>query len=270
MLLALLLAVADELPPIVLPTVQPEVREVVPQPAPPAPRVVTEISAGVFFVIESAEPLLVLSSPAGVVDAVYESGRIKCRGRFAEDPERTQTRELVGPHLCFVEALQPGTVELLIVRGSALDAAEVLRHTLTVTGEGPRPPPPDIDPDPEPEPEPEPEPDGVVPVPNPDELRVLFVVDQDAPQRLLSELGGVPFRNWHDDNCKGWRRWDRSGIDDGRLDDADPTFRKIWEDVGEQVPDGPHVLITSGTTVQIVPLVAGEVLEALKKARGQE
>jgi hypothetical protein len=40
--------------------------------------------------------------------------------------------------------------------------------------------------------------------------------------------------------------------------------------VGGQVPDGPHVLITSGTTVQIVPLVAGEVLETLKRARGQE
>lgn len=265
MLLALLLAVADELPPIVLPTVQPEVREVVPQPAPPAPRVVTEISAGVFFVVESAEPLLVLSSPAGVVDAVYEAGPIRCRGRFAEAPERTQTRELKGPHLYFVEALQPGTVELLIVRGSALDAAEVLRHTLTVTGEGPRPPP-----DVEPEPEPEPEPDGVVPVPDPDELRVLFVVDQDAPQRLLSELGGVPLRIWLDDNCRDWRRWDRSGIEDGGLDDADPVFRKIWQDVGVQVPEGPHVLITSGTEVQIVPLVAGKVLEALKQARGQE
>ena len=262
---AILLAVADELPPIVLPTVQPEVREVVPQPAPPAPRVVTEISAGVFFVVESAEPLLVLSSPAGVVDAVYEAGPIRCRGRFAEQPERTQTRELRGPHLYFIEALQPGTVELLIVRGSALDAAEVLRHTLTVTGEGPRPPP-----DVEPEPEPEPEPDGVVPVPDPDELRVLFVVDQDAPQRLLSELGGVPLRIWLDDNCKDWRRWDRSGIEDGGLDDADPVFRKLWQDVGGQVPEGPHALITSGTSVQIVPLIAGEVLETLKQARGQE
>ena len=261
----ILLAVADELPPIVLPTVRPEVREVVPQPAPPAPRVVTEISAGVFFVVESAEPLLVLSSPAGVVDAVYEAGPIRCRGRFAEQPEQTQTRELRGPHLYFIEALQVGTVELLIVRGSALDAAEVLRHTLTVTGEGPRPPP-----DVEPEPEPEPEPDGVVPVPNPDELRVLFVVDQDAPQRLLSELGGVPLRIWLDDNCRDWRRWDRSGIEDGGLDDADPIFRKLWQDVGQQVPDGPHVLITSGTSVQIVPLIAGEVLETLKKARGQE
>lgn len=262
---ALLLAVADELPPIVLPTVQPEVREVVPQPAPPAPRVVTEISAGVFFVVESEEPLLVLSSPAGVVDAVYEAGPIRCRGRFAEQPERTQTRELRGPHLYFIEALQPGTVELLIVRGSALDAAEVLRHTLTVTGEGPRPPP-----DVEPEPEPEPGPDGVVPVPDPDELRVLFVIDQDAPQRLLSELGGVPLRIWLDDNCRDWRRWDRSGIKDGGLDDADPVFRKLWQDVGGQVPQGPHVLITSGTEVQIVPLVAGEVLETLKRARGRE
>jgi hypothetical protein len=36
------------------------------------------------------------------------------------------------------------------------------------------------------------------------------------------------------------------------------------------VPEGPHVLITSGTEVQIVPLVAGEVLEMLKKARGQQ
>ena len=261
----ILLAVADELPPIVLPTVQPEVREVVPQPAPPAPRVVTEISAGVFFVVESAEPLLILSSPAGIVDAVHELGPVKCRGRFAEQPERTQTRELKGPHVYFVEAVQPGTVELLIVRGSAIESATVLRHTLTVTGEGPRPPP-----DVEPEPEPEPEPDGVVPVPDPDELRVLFVVDQDAPQRLLSELGGVPLRIWLDDNCRDWRRWDRSGIEDGGIDDADPVFRKLWQDVGGQVPEGPHVLITSGTSVQIVPLVAGEVLKTLKRARGQE
>ena len=139
-MLWLLLLIVDELPPVVLPMVGQDVREIEPQPPPPAPRVVDTVTAGVFYVVQSEQPLLMLTSPAGVVDASYEQGPLRCRGRWA-DADGIETRTLDAPYLYFLEPLKPGKCELLILRASAMDAAEVIRQPLTVAGEGPRPPP---------------------------------------------------------------------------------------------------------------------------------
>ncbi len=48
MMLWLLLLIVDELPPVVLPMVGQDVREIEPQPTPPAPQAVDTVTAGVF------------------------------------------------------------------------------------------------------------------------------------------------------------------------------------------------------------------------------
>ena len=261
MLWLLLLITVDELPPVVLPMVEPEVREIEPQPTPPAPRAVDTVTAGVFYVVQSEEPLLVLTSPAGVADAIYEPGPLRCRGRWA-DADGVETRTLNAKHLYFIEPTQSGKCELLILRASAMDAAELIRQPLTVTGEGPRPPP-DV--------EPSPDDNAVVPIPSPDELRVVLLIDETANEQQLLAVNSLDTRIWLDSNCKAWQRWDRSAIEADGVDGAPPEFAKLWRDIGDDIPPGPQVLIAGGTSVQVRPIVdAATLLDDLKQARGQE
>jgi len=264
-MLWLLLLIVDELPPVVLPMVGQDVREIEPQPPPPAPRAVDTVTAGVFYVVQSEEPLLLLTSPAGVVDTIHEQGPIRCRGRWA-DADGIETRTLTAPYLYFVEPVKPGKCELLILRASAMDAAEVIRQPLTVAGEGPRPPPDDQTTEIEPAPD-----DGeVVPIPRPDELRVVLLLDESANAAQLLAVNSLDTRIWLDDNCKAWQRWDRSAIEATGVDGAPPEFVKMWQDIGDDVPLGPQVLIAGGTSVQVRPIVdAATLLDDLRRARGE-
>ncbi len=257
-MLWLLLLIVNELPPVVLPMVGQDVREIEPQPPPPAPRAVDTVTAGVFWVVQSEEPLLVLTSPAGVADAIYEPGPLRCRGRWA-DADGVETRTLNAKHLYFIEPTQSGKCELLILRASAMDAAEVIRQPLTVTGEGPRPPP-----------EPSPDDNAVVPIPSPDELRVVLLIDETANEQQLLAVNSLDTRIWLDSNCEAWQRWDRSAIEATGVDGAPPEFVKMWRDVWEDDPPGPQVRSAGGTSVQGRPIVdAATLMDDLKGARGE-
>lgn len=138
-----------------------------PQPGPPhdepkpspGPRPVDTLGASEWYVIQSEIPFFVVDSPPGIVRVQTESGPLKLRGSFADSSKRgtIETRTYNAPHLVTVEAVTPGTVELIVVPAGATDAAACLRATLQVMGAGPRPGP-EPGPDPKPEPEPEPKP----------------------------------------------------------------------------------------------------------------
>lgn len=143
-------------------------------PAPaPAPGEVSRLAGDQWYVIDSDVPLVVLSSPAGLVKVTRDAGPVKMRGRFV-DGAGSETRTYAGKHVYTVEAIAAGRVELLVVPVGATDETGVIRRTIDVTaGRGPCPPP-----DPEPKPDPKPDPAKV------ESAFVIVVEDASAPRSL--------------------------------------------------------------------------------------
>jgi hypothetical protein len=125
----------------------------------PVPGAVLKLTSETIYVIDSDVPVRVLASPDRLVRVVRESGPLRVRGRFIDGAGKIETRNLVGKFLYFVEPVNNGRVELLVIpTGEAKpDDSDVIRRVLDVdAGQGPQPPPPDPDPDPKPKPDPDP------------------------------------------------------------------------------------------------------------------
>jgi hypothetical protein len=108
------------------------------------------------------------------------------------------------------------------------------------------------------------------------DLRVLLLVDQDAPPAALQAVNSQAVRQWLDANCvqdagrAEWRLWDRSAIESDGLDSAPEIWQKLWQDVRADLSDGPQAVIVRGTDATVIPIESQpQLLQALKQARGQ-
>ena len=126
-----------------------------PVPPAPSPDAVQKLTADLLYVVEADVPVLVLTSPNGLVSVTEDAGPVRIRGRFVDDPTKTHTRTYKGKQVFVVEAAATGRVELLVVPAGAKSAADVVRRTIDVdAGQAPQPPP--VPPDPKPDPKPDP------------------------------------------------------------------------------------------------------------------
>ncbi len=235
---------------------------------------VSELSEDTWYVIESPFSLIVLASPPGLVGVSHEDGPVKVRGRFVDGTGRTETRTFKSPHCYFINALQAGTVELLIVPTGVTSESEVLRQPLKVLSETPRPPPVPV-PDP-----------GPIPVPVPDAdpkpatgLRVLLLTNETASREQLNTTSSTKIVEWLNSNCAKsedgraeWRRWDRTSISkpDILLKET-PLWQKLWRDIGEKLPEGNLVVVVTDAKVAVQPMAGPdatlELLQRIKEGR---
>ena len=229
-----------------------------PQPA-DSPTIST-IAEDEWYVITSVDQLRVLASPLGVVTIEETQGPVKLRGKFAGS-DRVETRSYDGRWVYIVTADGPGQCELLLIPQDFAKAE--IRQTLTISGSGPRPPPV---PDPAPQP---------TPVQPPSGMQVMLLVDQGDPVSALAAVNSVPVLQWLDANTSptdgrpGWRRWDRSSLSDSdTLATESPTWRKLWADVGGNIPAGPQLVVISGSKVITRSITAQkQLLQDLQSAK---
>ena len=201
----------DASPKIIIPII-PVLDEVdVPEedhPSPPprphrGPVPVTELSEDTWYVIESSVPLIVISSPTGHVAVQADEGPVRVRGKFADGTGKTETRTFSSKHLYFINALKPGSIELLVIPAGVLTEADILRQTLTVMGQSPQPPP-----DPKPEPKPDPDP---TPTPASDKICIEIVEDTlNMKPDTAIVLNAVAKWNEFKDQGHDWRIYDKT------------------------------------------------------------
>ncbi len=115
----------------------------------PAPDARLTLTSETLYVIDSDVPLIVLTSPAGVVGKTEDAGPIRIKGKFADAPGKFETRMFTGKHVVTIEPVKSGAVELLIVPSGATKEADVIRRLLDVN-DGTKPIPPPVPPTPEP------------------------------------------------------------------------------------------------------------------------
>lgn len=214
------------------------------------PQPVDTITPAQWYVIESHERLRVLASPADAVTIEETEGPVKLRGNFAGSGKAVETRSYAGKWLYIITAESPGQCELLLIP-EAIDR-QVIRQRLTISGSAPRPPP---GPGPDP-----------APIP-PQGLQIMLLIDQGDPVQALAAVNGIPVLQWLDANTTptdgrpGWRRWDRSSLQDSdTLATDSPTWRKLWSDIGSGIPAGPQLVAISGTKVVTRPITTQEQL----------
>ena len=225
------------------------------------PQPVDTITPAQWYVIESPERLRVLASPADAVTIEETEGPVKLRGTFAGSGKAVETRSYSGKWLYIITTESPGQCELLLIP-QAIDQ-QVIRQRLTISGSAPRPPP---GPGPDP-----------TPIP-PQGLQIMLLIDQSDPVQALAAVNSIPVLQWLDasttptDGRPGWRRWDRSSLQDAdTLATDSPTWRKLWSDIGSGVPTGPQLVAISGTKVVTRPITTQEQLlkdlQAAKEGR---
>lgn len=237
----------------------------------PTPGTVGKLFANQWYVFESDEQLLVLSSPAGLVTVTEDVGPLKIKGRFFDGGSENETRIYKGKFIYVVEAARDGRTELLIVPSGANKAEDVIRQSLDViAGKAPIPPP---GPGPKPVP-PGPDVDPNAPPPIAGEgFRVLIVYEtgQNLPAAQSPILFGKTIREYldaktvldADGRTHAWRIWDK---------DVDASGEsKSWQDaLARPRKSIPWILISNGTTGYEGPLPAtvDEALALLKKYGG--
>lgn len=232
-----------------------------PMPTPADPEKVIRLTADHLFVIDADGPCLVLSSPRGVVSVTEETGPVRIRGRFVDEPGKVQTRNYKGKAIFTVEGLVTGRCEILVVPAGA-KADQVIRRTLQVeAGEGPIPPP--KPPEPKPVDPPAPKPAA--------SLRVFLVfesADTLAPaQRAV--LYGKAVEEWLDRNCTGgkdgWRRRDKDAPGE-----ADPKMAALWKAIQPNVKTTPCVAVERDGKVELIDLgeTPAKMVETLDKYKG--
>ncbi len=205
--------------PIVFPIVPPV--PLPPVPPPPTPGRPISLPGGVWYVITSAQPFLVVASPPGVVSVVKESGPLKLLGRFVDDPDKVQCRNFTAKNIAIVTAIKTGTVELLAWPVGTTDEGKVIR-SLIDANVGPLPPPvPPVPPGPVP-----PTP-GPAPIPG-DGLRVLIIYETSEMSKMTRGQQGIItsqlVRAYLKAKCapdptagdgKAYRMWDKDAPTDG-------------------------------------------------------
>lgn len=216
----------------------PELPEVVP---PPTPRPIAELKADQWYVIESAEPVVVIGSPDGRVKITADVGPMRMKGLFV-DGNGIETRTYSSPYIYTVEAASNGSVELLAIPSEVKSSDDVIRKTLVVSGVGPQPPP-DPKPDPEPKP-PDPKPPG--------KLMVLVVEETDSrgslPASQIAVFGAKEIRDFMK-SAGELRILD----EDQSVSTAEPWIQQAWKEPRQTLP---WVVMSNGTTGYSGPLPA--------------
>lgn len=206
-----------------------------------------------WYIIQSDSPLIVLSSPSGVVSVTGEVGPVRLRGKFAGGTGAVETRVFEMKHVYSISAVKPGTVELIVVPVGVDAESSILRRSLVVSGSGPLPPPkPDVTPDVVPQP---------VPVPRTD-FKVLFLTNEDMSKEQSDTVFSTEIRSWLKANVskignggEAFRSWDRTTVAmDGALNNEAIEMRSLYEAVKSRV-DGKNVVVAqSGADVWITDL----------------
>jgi len=205
-----------------------------------------------WYIIQSDSPLIVLSSPSGIVSVVGEVGPIRLRGKFAGGTGAVETRVFEMQHVYSISAVKPGTVELIVVPVGVDAESSILRRSLVVSGAGPLPPPKPVDPDVVPQP---------VPVPRTD-FKVLFLTNEDMSKDQSDTVFSTEIRSWLKANVskigsggEAFRSWDRTTVSmDGALDNEAIEMRSLYEAVRSRVAGKNIVVAQSGTDVWITDL----------------
>jgi len=245
-------AFADDVKnPIKLPIVKVE-----PQPAIGA----LKLSSDVYYVVESDVPVMILSSPDGIVSIASETGPIKLRGKFIDGNGKVETRSYRSKFIYTVEPASSGAVELLIFAVGEPDAAKVKRVQLLVGDIKPIPPPKPIDPV-----------DPIKPVVN--SFRVIMALesgDTKMTAAQISILYGKEVEEYLNAKCTGgkagWRRRDKDSAGD-----ADPTMAALWSAVKQNLTTVPAFAVEVNGKVELIPLEATPALMVakLKTYRGE-
>lgn len=205
-----------------------------------------------WYIIQADTPLIVLSSPSGVVSVVAEVGPVRLRGKFAGGTGAVETRVFDMQHVYSISAVKPGTVELIVVPVGVDAESSILRRSLVVSGTGPLPPPKPVDPDVVPQP---------VPVPRTD-FKVLFLTNEDMSKDQSDTVFSTEIRSWLKANVSkigsggdAFRSWDRTTVAmDGALNNEAIEMRSLYEAVRSRVAGKNIVVAQSGTDVWITDL----------------
>jgi hypothetical protein len=229
--------------------------EMPPKPKPkPKPGGVTLLTPDLLYVVDSDVDLIVLSSPEGVIKVTTESGPVKVRGKFVDDPLRVQTKTFKGKWIFTVEAIKSGRAELILIpcgEGVVLPD-DIIRRTIDVDdGTGPQPPP-------------DPPTPPVPPPPTPvTSFRVIFVTESGDTLTAAqnSVIYGKTVSDYLSAKCTGgvagWRRRDKDAPGE-----SDPTMAGMWDAIKPKVTGTPCVAIAvergdgKGIVVDILPLEA--------------
>lgn len=241
-----------------------------PKPSPP-PGIINRLTGDNLYVIDSDVPLIVLSSPLGLVRVASEVGPLKIRGRFVDGEGKIETRTFKGKSVSVVEAAGKGDVELLIIPEGVKSEGEILRVRLAVDSGTPDPPkpPPDVDP---------PQPPGKRLIDR-EGLHVLIVYEEMEVSKLppgqRAILGAKEVRDWLRAKCaadpsvggdgKGWYMLDK---------DQDPTqLAKHWQDALKRPRTAvPWVIVSGGKNGSFegpLPATVPEMMILLKKWGGE-
>ncbi len=264
-LLCLPLCAADQVVPPKLPAnaVRMPAASSAPAAVPVTPQ---KLTSDLLFFIDSDIPLLVLSSPAGMVNIVKETGTLRARGRFIDNPTKTVTKVFNGKFIYQIEAAKTGLCELLVIP-SIDDEKKVIRRTLDVdAGEGPRPPP--IPPGPIP---PSPVPPTPVPVTS---FRVIFAYESGTTLTAAQSgvLNGKAVEEYlranttPENNVAGFRRFDK----DTDASKDQPTMAALWAAVKPKITAVPCMVVEVNGKADILPFPTSpaDALATLKKYNG--
>jgi hypothetical protein len=157
------------------------------QPTPPAPKplpvdAAIRLEASVLYVVRSDVPLIVLTSPAGLLKVSVDAGPIRIKAVFSDGDGTSQSKMFTEKNVYSIEAVGAGLSELIVIPTGATGEKDVQRRIIDANN-GPRPPP---DPGPGPKP-----PDPPTPAPIPlAGFRVLIVYD---PATITPDQQGIVF-----------------------------------------------------------------------------
>ena len=263
---------ADEVEPISrsihLPTMPVLIEPDDPRPIPPldpnGPVPVDKLQSDEWYVVESSVSLIILGSPGEVVRIEREAGPLRVRGKFCDGTGGVETRTYSSENVYFVNAVESGVIELLVIPVGVSAEQDIIRQPLTVTV-GPRPPP---GPGPQPEPEPEPQPEPVK------SFRVIFV--KESGSTLTPGQTAIPnakairdFLNANttqEDGHAGWREYDPEQI----VTNEQPTMKALWEAVQPKIQTVPCwvIEVNGKATVMPYPKDTADALKLLNQYRG--
>lgn len=242
----------------------------------PMPSPVTTIGERQLYVVDSKVELILITSPNNVLKVVKDSGPLRIRGEFVEQPGKVTTRAFDGPFVYIVEAAGDGQSELLIVPVGVKQESEIARRMLTTRG--PRPPPVDPPiPTPQPPQPPQPPEPPVPPAPVVvTGLRVIIAHETSAnyPREVLNALNSTEIWKYATTKCvksaKGvpeYRKWD---IDQELHKDESPKLREIWEAAKPKLGTLPKIIIsTDGVDAHVHEITSeAETLALLKRYGG--
>lgn len=218
----------------------------------PMPSAVATLTADRLFVVESKDPVTILSSPSGLVKVSKESGPLTVYSRFADGGDKPEKRTYQGPFVFLLEPLKSGDTELLVIPEKVTSEADILRRQLRVdAGEGPKPPP--VDPTPAPAP-------GTSPFPADAGFKVLVVYEKDElaklPQSQLAAITSADVRAY---------LTAKAGQDGYVFTDKDVSYSaKLWADAMKRERKSlPWIVVGNGKTGYEGPL-PGNVDDTLK------